>query len=81
MTIIAMTSNPTEFEKVLLGEKLYDKAYIYFETMEVEINPDRFLPINNMLNSKGVQTDDPNEALIIQAGKDNDWVNLRICRE
>ena len=56
----------------------FEKAVIYFEEKEVHLADGKVLPINSMLTKRGTQTEDWREALFIQAGKDDVWVNLRL---
>lgn len=69
---------PEDFEQVKIGKKLYDKAYIYYDELKVELDDGRILPITNMLNDKGNRTIIPEDVRIIQAGEGDCWVNLRI---
>ena len=69
---------PEGFEQVKIGTKTYDKAYIDYEKLTVELEDGRILPINNMLNDKGLQTTISDEVRIVQAGEGDCWVNLRV---
>lgn len=56
----------------------YEHCEIYFDSKEVHLKDGTILPINNMLTKKGQQTDSWKDALYIQAGEDDCWVNLRL---
>ena len=62
----------------LFDASRYEKATVYFETREVHLEDGKILPITNMLDKKGSQTEDWAEACIIQAGEGDCWVNLRL---
>lgn len=56
----------------------FEKALIYFDEKEVHLEDGKILPIISMLTKAGNKTEDWQEVLIIQAGKDDVWVNLRL---
>ncbi len=56
----------------------YERAEVWFEAKEVHLKDGTVLPITKMWSQKGQLTEDPSEVLMIQAGKDNDWVSLRL---
>lgn len=56
----------------------YEHCEIYFDNKEVHLKDGTILPINNMLTKKGHQTNSWEDALYIQAGEGDCWVNLRL---
>ncbi len=56
----------------------YEKAIIYFEEKTVHLEDGHILPITLMWTKKGQLTEDWTTVSLIQAGKDDTWVNLRL---
>ena len=62
----------------LFDANKFEKATIYFDDKVVHLEDGKVLPIFSMLTKQGLQTEDWQEAVIIQAGEGNVWVNLRL---
>lgn len=59
------------------GDK--DHAWIDWEAKSVEVDGSIF-PITKMWGLKGDLTEVPEEAVIIQAGKNDKWISLRLLK-
>lgn len=64
--------------KPLFDASKFEKALIYFDDREVHLEDGKILPIFSMLTKKGLQTENWEEVIIIQAGEGDVWVNLRL---